>query len=163
MKTFLKKILFLLTLICLAAAFAFFVNYLLRQPHAVEADFAALETELSKASLTDGLKAGTERLLKRNFDLLPGTGEEILYLTAEDFMDVSELLLVKADEDQQETILEGIERRLTNQKNMFENYGTNQFSLLQEAKIYQNEMYICFAAGPNADGIMECVRRAIER
>ena len=159
-----NKLGFCMILLLLTAAYCAFIALLLRQPRAVEADLSALKAAFAAEGLTADMQEGTDRLLKRNFDLLPGAYEEVLYLAPVNFMDVGEVLVVRtSDASAQETVREAVEKRLQSQKNIFENYGTDQFSLLQAAQIYQNEKYICYAAGPHADELLRLVRGAIER
>lgn len=95
MKDLRSKAVFVIGLLLMAATLVFFVSGRLKQPQALEADLKQLEAELFAGNLLCHNQAGTEALLKRNFDLLPSDYEEALYIAPLDFMDVDELLLIR--------------------------------------------------------------------
>ena len=159
-----RKMLFLLILLMLMAGFTFFISGRLRRPHAIPADFSHLQSILEQENLYGKTQMGSEAVLKRNFGILPASCAEVLYLAPDSFMDVDELLLIRFPEPEAaEPLRQSIEKRLDILKNKFENYGTDQYSLLQRAMIYQNEAYICYASGTEAEAWMRLVRQAIER
>ena len=158
-----NKALYLLSMLLVLAAAVLFISLRLRRPHAVEADLPALGAELTAAGLTEHTVFGSEAALKRHFDLLPASFAEMLYFSPETFMDIDEILLIKtADSSQAAAIRAAMEKRIETQKKTFENYGTDQFSLMQEAVIYENERYLCFASGHHAAEALSLIRSRIE-
>ena len=151
-------------MLLILAALAVFIGLRLKQPKATEADLSALEAELKAAGLTKGTASGTEAMLKRNFDLLPSSWSEVLYFMPDNFMNVDEILLIRLpDGSSAESVRRAMEKRLETMKNTFENYGTDQFSLMQKAQIYANGPYVCYTAGHCAEEAMALIRSRIER
>lgn len=158
-----NKIIFLLGLVVLAGGFVLFISLIWRRPQAVEADLSSLQVALREQGLDEATQPGTDQLLKRRFELLPSAYEDLFYLAPETFMDVEELLVIRTGAADQAPIRQAMEKHLESLKNSFENYGTDQYSVLQQALIYQNDQYICYVAGHRAGEMMELVRRMIER
>ena len=160
-----NKIAFLTAMAALLAAFAFFAAARLRQPRAVpDADLPALAAALEAEGLTERTVRAGEAELKRNFGLLPADCGEVLYYTSTDFMDVDELLLVRfSSAAQAEAVQKAMEERRGELLSRFRSYGTDQYSLMQAAKIYKSDGYVLYAAGHHADALLSRVRAEIER
>jgi hypothetical protein len=151
-------------MLLLTAALLLFIAARMRRPAAVDADFGRLRQIIADQAYPTLTKAGTEADLKRHFDILPAQVGDVLYLAPASFIDVDELLLIRLkDGDDGETIRRAMEKRLAVLKASFENYGTDQYSLLQQAQIYQNEKYVCYAAGHYSRELLQTVLREIER
>ena len=160
-----NKIAFLAAMAALLAAFAVFAAARLRQPRALpDTDLSALAAALEAEGLTERTVRAGEAELKRNFGLLPADCGEVLYYTSTDFMDVDEILLVRfSSAAQAEAVQKAMEARRDELLTRFRSYGTDQYSLMQNAKIYKNDGYVVYAAGHQADALMQRVRAAVER
>ena len=64
---------------------------------------------------------------------------------------------------QAEAVQKAMEARKDELLTRFRSYGTDQYSLMQNAKIYRNDGYVLYAAGHHADALLARVRAAIER
>ena len=158
------KLAFLLCMILIAAAFAVFVGLRLRRPHPQACDFSALSETLSEAGTLSASLPGSDASLKRSFGLLPASAEEFLYFEPATFMDVDEVLVARVSSEAQEAeVTAAVTARIEAQKNNFERYGTDQYSLMNEALVYSNGAYVCYAAGHHAAEAMELIRKAVER
>ena len=74
--------------------------------------------------------------MKRFLDLDPSQYESVIYYKSDDAMSASEFVLVKfKDHSQQEPFKETIEKRVKNQKGIFEGYAPQQAELLKNAII----------------------------
>ena len=160
-----NKIAFLAGMTALLAVLSVFIALRLRQPSAVpDADLDALAASLEAEGLTERTVRAGEAELKRNFGLLPSDCGEVVYYTATDFMDVDELLLVRFSEAAQaDTVQKAAQARKEELLNRFRSYGTDQYGLMQEARIYRNGSYVVYAAGHHAEELMNRVKAMIER
>lgn len=158
------KALYIVSMILICLAVSLFLLYRLREPVAVDTDFEALQQALEAQGLTEELSFGSEGNLKRNFDIFPSQYVKYIYYTPTDFMSVDEILLLELTEaSEAEKLAETCRKRIEKQVLMFENYGTDQYSLLQEARIYQNGRYLCFCCGHHSREAMDLIRSSIER
>ena len=158
------KITFILTVILFLGAFSIFIAFRMREPKPIEADFSAVRDALSEGGYLEGLEEGTALRAKASFSLLPGDYEEMLYLVPSYYLDVDEILLVKLPEGASAADLKtAMEAYLERTKKSFENYGTDQFSILQDTVIYQNAPYVLYCAGRNAREASRLIRSMIER
>ena len=163
MKTDSKGI-FIAGILLLIVGLCFFIASRLRLPQAIEADFSAIYRQIKSDELMGSARLGNEAELKRNFNILPSSFQEMLYLAPDNFMEVDELLLLRfSSEESAVAIRDSMEKRLTSLMNNFESYGTDQYSLLQKAQIYQNDAYICYTAGHFGYELMQLLRSHIER
>ena len=165
MKTPLRvKIAFVACMLLLTACLAVFIGLRLRRPHPQACDFAVLSQTLSDAGTLPDSLPGSDASLKRAFGLLPGSAEEFLYFEPATFMDVDEVLVARvSSETQAADVRAACLARIEAQKNNFESYGTDQFSLMNEALVYENGGYVCYTAGHHAAEAMALIRKAIER
>ncbi len=158
--TFAKASFIVLTLL-FAAGFAVFSAWRMKQPQPKEADLAALGEALQGSGLLQASKPGTAQECKKNFGLSSDSYEEILYFSPATFMDVEEVLVVRAPEGAA-AAAEAVEARRSGLQKSFENYGTFQAAMLGDAVIYENGVYACYAAGEHSREIMSMIRKAIE-
>ena len=155
---------FLAILICFFAAFAIFIGSQLIKPVAVEADFTELESRLKEAGFTQGLEPGTDMTLKNHFGLLSTDCAQVVFFAPIDFMDITEILVVEpVNPSQIPDIAEGMKKRIERQKATFENYGTDQFSVLQSAVVYSNDRYVCCVTGKQTAEVLRLIKDTIER
>jgi hypothetical protein len=102
--------------------------------------------------------------LKQYYGLNEGDLEGYAYYGPISMMDVTEVLIVKTfDSSQCEDIEDAIEKRLSEQKNNFNGYGTNQMDLLNHSVIKTKGNYVFFAVAENADEIAENFLKAIKK
>ncbi|MBO4412386.1 MAG: DUF4358 domain-containing protein [Lachnospiraceae bacterium] len=159
-----EKILFIASVAVLTACFAVFIIWRMQKPKAVITDLSSVGNTLSQEGLTTATVPGTVLELKRRFGLLENDYPDILYFTPESFMNVEEILVVRTtDEASADRVEEAIRTSVQGWKDLFENYGTNQFGLLNDSILYRNESYVCYAAGEQAEDVMREIRAAIER
>ena len=158
------KLLYIFSMLLLIAAVCVFVALRLRQPRAAELPLAELGSALEAGGYTAGLSLAGEAQIKRSFGLYAASYEEILYYIPEDFMLADEILIVKmTDASQQKELEEGVRGRIAAQMQIFDNYGTDQYSLLEDAQLYANERYFVYITGHQAREILSLVRSKIER
>lgn len=161
MKNSFAKISFLVLTLLFAAGFAVFSLWRMKQPQPKEADFAALGEALQASGLLQASKPGTAQECKKNFGLSSDSYEEILYFSPATFMDVEEVLVVRAPEGA-DAAAKAMRSRLSELQKSFENYGTFQSAMLKETQIYENGVYACYAAGEHSAEIMAMIRKAVE-
>ena len=161
MKNVFAKGSFIILTLLFAAAFGLFAAWRMKQPQPADADLAALGDALQASGLLQSSKPGSARECKKNFGLSSDAYEEILYFSPVTFMDVEEVLVIRAPEGA-EAAAEAMRTRLSELQKSFENYGTFQSAMLKETQIYENGVYACYAAGEHSREIMMLIREEIE-
>ena len=158
------KILFPSAAVLFAAAFILFILVLMREPVPKDADFSAIREALLREGLTGNMREASERDMKISYGMLPSDFPEALHFTPMTYMDVDELLLVRTSGDEQtEEIMEACEAYRDRQMNVFENYGTDQYTLLSSALLYSNGSYAVYSVGPHAEEALALIRSMTER
>ena len=161
MKNVFAKGSFIILTLLFAAAFGLFAAWRMKQPRPADADLAALGDALQASGLLQSSKPGSARECRKSFGLSSDSYEEILYFSPMTFMDVEEVLVVRAPEGAEATA-EAMRTRLSELQKSFENYGTFQSAMLKETQIYENGVYACYAAGEHSREIMMMIRKAVE-
>ena len=161
MKNVFAKGSFIILTLLFAAAFGLFAAWRMKQPRPADADLAALGDALQASGLLQSSKPGSARECRKSFGLSSDSYEEILYFSPMTFMDVEEVLVVRAPEGA-EAAAEAMRTRLSELQKSFENYGTFQSAMLKETQIYENGVYACYAAGEHSREIMMLIREEIE-
>ena len=161
MKNVFAKGSFIVLTLLFAAAFGLFAAWRMKQPRPADADLAALGDALQASGLLQSSKPGSARECRKSFGLSSDSYEEILYFSPMTFMDVEEVLVVRAPEGA-EAAAEAMRTRLSELQKSFENYGTFQSAMLKETQIDENGVYACYAAGEHSREIMMMIRKAVE-
>ena len=161
MKNVFAKGSFIILTLLFAAAFGLCAAWRMKQPRPADADLAALGDALQASGLLQSSKPGSARECRKSFGLSSDSYEEILYFSPMTFMDVEEVLVVRAPEGAEATA-EAMRTRLSELQKSFENYGTFQSAMLKETQIYENGVYACYAAGEHSREIMMMIRKAVE-
>lgn len=117
-------------------------------------DFGELRKRVeSELSLSD-MQKGDEQLLRRLYGLNAGELKHWILYTAQDNMDVEELLLVEAaEEGQMELIRQAAEKRAETQRNNFEGYGPEQLKLIEKYVLRESEPYVLFVISKDAEAV----------
>ena len=117
-----------------------------------KADFEELEERVETGLNLSGMQKGDEQLLRRLYGLSAGELKHWVLYTAQDNMDVEELLLVEAaEEGQVSQIRQAIEKRVETQKNNFEGYGPEQLKLIEGYVLWESDPYLLFVISENAE------------
>lgn len=117
-------------------------------------DFGVLEAEVEAELDLTHMRRGDEQLLRRLYGLNAGELKAWVLYTAQDNMDVEELLLVEAAETGQVTqICQAVEKRVDTQKNNFEGYGPEQVQLIEKYVIRESDPYVLFVISENAESV----------
>ena len=81
---------------------------------------------------------------------------------SEEIMDVSEVMIAKADAATLDRLEEAVRRRLEAQLAVFRSYGVNQKDLLEGATVLRRGDYLFYAVGESADqwtdAFLACIR-----
>lgn len=118
------------------------------------ADFEQLEARVETELNTAELKRGDEQLLRRLYGLNAGELKHWILYTAQDNMDVEELLFVEvAEEGQMELVHQAMEKRAETQKNNFEGYGPEQVQLIEKYVLRESDPYLLFVISRDAESI----------
>lgn len=123
----------------------------------IEADFLAVVPDLN-------MEKGDGKSLKRFYGLNANDYEEILIYTPSNYMDVSEILIVKAkDSGQLDSVEEAVDVRNAKQLESFSGYGPEQVALLEnyEIKIVGNTLFYCVS--PDASTLKDTFVKSIKK
>lgn len=116
------------------------------------ADFGELETRVETELNTAEMKQGDEQLLRRLYGLNAGELKNWVLYTAQDNMDVEELLFVEvAEEGQMELVHQAAEKRAQTQQNNFEGYGPEQLKLIEKYVLWESDPYLLFVISKDAE------------
>ena len=111
----------------------------------------------------DTVLDGDNVMVKRLYGIDPADYDGIMLKYPSTNMNVNEVFLVKLkDVKQQDQILEAVEKRLETQKNNFENYGTNQYSILKKSVTDVQGNYIMFVVNEKTDPIVKAFEKSLK-
>ncbi|WP_423055502.1 DUF4358 domain-containing protein [Acetobacterium carbinolicum] len=123
----------------------------------VEADLLAASQNLS------GMEKGDGKTLKRYYGLNKSDYQEVLIYVPANYMDVSEILVIKASDSAQLDLIEGaVDVRNAMQLESFGGYGPKQVELLEnhEFKIVGNTLFYCVS--PEASTLKDTFVKSIK-
>ncbi len=97
------------------------------------------------------LEEAPNRIFKRNYGLNANDYEGVVYYTGVNSLDVDEILIIRlADDAQSEELTTAINDRLETLKNSFENYGVDQYALLNASILDVQGNYLLYVVHPDA-------------
>jgi len=123
----------------------------------VEVDLLTVSENLS------GMKKGDGKALKRYYGLNINDFKEALIYVPANYMDVSEVLVIKVhDSDQLDLVEEAVDTRNAMQQESFGSYGPEQVALLDnyEFKIVGNTLFYCVS--PDASTLKDTFVKSIK-
>ena len=128
------------------------------------ADFKDVKKAVEKTVKDDDtVLDGDNVMVKRLYGIDPADYDGIMLKYPSTNMNVNEVFLVKLkDVKQQDQILEAVEKRLETQKNNFENYGTNQYSILKKSVTDVQGNYIMFVVNEKTDPIVKAFEKSLK-
>lgn len=128
------------------------------------ADFKDVKKVVEKTVKDDDtVLDGDNVMVKRLYGIDPADYDGIMLKYPSTNMNVNEVFLVKLkDVKQQDQILEAVEKRLETQKNNFENYGTNQYSILKKSVTDVQGNYIMFVVNEKTDPIVKAFEKSLK-
>ena len=131
---------------------------------ASNADFKDVKKAVEKTVKDDDtVLDGDNVMVKRLYGIDPADYDGIMLKYPSTNMNVNEVFLVKLkDVKQQDQILEAVEKRLETQKNNFENYGTNQYSILKKSVTDVQGNYIMFVVNEKTDPIVKAFEKSLK-
>ena len=110
------------------------------------------------------MQRASDILLRKNLGLDADTLSGAVYYATTDFMDVSEVLILKeADTDLLDTVEQTVRERIKASRAVFESYGPEQVALLDNAQIYRKADYLILVIKDRADVLCGKIRGLIER
>ena len=129
-----------------------------------KADFKDVKKAVEKTVKGDEtMLDGDNVMVKRLYGLDPADYDGVMLKYPSTNMNVNEVFLVKLkDVKQQEQVQEAIERRLATQKNNFENYGTNQYSILKKSVIDVQGNYIMFVVNEKTSPVVKAFENSLK-
>ena len=108
-----------------------------------------IDQEMSSLNGVTDLIRKDDRAASSSFGFVPS---DYIYYKSNDIMDVRELFIAKAaDDDEMDRLTEAAAGRLAVQIDNFTGYGTNQLEKLEHAILMQKGDYYFYAVGDEAD------------
>ena len=128
-----------------------------------KATFDSVQKDVAKCvEKDDTMLDGDKNMVKRLYGLDPGEYEGVMLKYPSTNMNVDEVFLVKLKNlAQQDSVTAAIEKRLETQKNNFDGYGTNQYSILEKSVIDVRGNYIMFVVAEKTDPIVKTFEESI--
>ena len=127
-----------------------------------DVDFSVIRSAIAAAPGVADLKALDENGFQERMDATPAGCEGWLMAGSDDIMDVSEVMIAKADEATLDDLEAAVQRRLEAQLAVFRSYGVNQKDLLEGATLMRRGNYLFYAVGEHADqwedAFLACIR-----
>ncbi|MDO9491306.1 DUF4358 domain-containing protein [Acetobacterium sp.] len=124
-----------------------------------------VETDLLAASQNlSGMEKGDGKALKRYYGLNINDYQEALIYVPANYMDVSELLVIKVNDPAQLDLVEAaVDNRNAMQQESFDGYGPEQVALLDnyEFKIVGNTLFYCVS--PDASTLKDTFVKSIKK
>ena len=141
-----------LTRFLLVLALVAFAAYMLHRGDVRDVDFDLIRPVLDRAAADDELMTLDENAFRKRFGLDPDGCEGWALYGSDYVMNVDELLVVKApDEDVREAILEAARARRDEQFRLFRDYGTDQASRLESAILWQRGPYVFYGVSARVE------------
>lgn len=127
-----------------------------------DVDFSAIQSAIAAAPGVSELKMLDENGFQERLDVAPTGCEDWLMAGSDEIMDVSELMIARADEATLDDLETAVQRRLEAQLAVFRSYGVNQKDLLEGATLLRRGNYLFYAVGERADqwedAFLACIR-----
>ncbi len=147
----------------LVAALLIFVVVVFRGDSGKTVDFDSLRIALSQDATIAALTEEDRSYLSKTWGLDGTDYEAYLVYKADGVLDVSELLIVKtSDAEQQENLALTLQTYLDTLLSTWQSYGTTQYDTLRNALILQKGDCFIFAVSENIDQweeeILACIR-----
>ena len=111
----------------------------------------------------DTMTKGDDKQVRRFYNIAPEDVQYFLYVPST-VMSVDEILVIKAKSNEQaESLRDVVNSRLDSQKKSFEQYGTNQMGLLNNAVLEIKGNYLLFAVSEKASELKEQFENTIRK
>ncbi len=150
-----------LELLCVAALIAFIVALFLTRSGGTDKDLGDVSAP-TISQLPDGMEALSNAEAAKTFGLDLDKVESLAAFEDPDIMDVSELLLVKLnDEKDMPACREAVEKHIADQKNLYKSYAPEQYALLSDSVLETRGNLLFYATAQNADALYDAFRNAL--
>ncbi len=158
-----KNIFFFIIELLLLVFLVFYICMLFLENTTKDVSINTIQKVMEQNDTVANLVEGDANTLKRTFSLEAGTYDSALVYTSDSLMDVSELLIVKTEDAEQLTAIENaVTHHLEEQKQKFNGYGTDQYSLLEHAIITVKGNYLFYGISNQADrweeAFLSCIK-----
>ena len=146
----------------LLAALAVYTVLVVGANSARDVDFSVIRSAIAAAPGVSELNTLDENGFQERMDATPAGCEDWLMVGSDEIMDVSELMIAKADEATLDGLESAVQKRLEAQLAVFRSYGVNQKDLLEGATLLRRGNYLFYAVGEHADqwedAFLACIR-----
>jgi len=125
---------------------------------------ASVEADILASAKTQDMTKGDGKTLKRFYGLNVSDFEEVVIYTPSNYMDVSEILIIKAKDAAQLDLIEtAVDTRVAKQLESFSGYGPGQCALLEnyEIKIIGNTLFYCVS--PDAIALKDSFKKSMQK
>ena len=122
-----------------------------------------IEADLLASGETQGMIKADGKALKRIYGLNINDFEEVAVYTPSNYMDVSEILIIKSKDAAQLDLIEiAVDTRVAKQLESFNGYGPEQCALLDnyEIKIIGNTLFYCVS--PDAANLKDTFKKSMK-
>lgn len=157
-----KKTLYLvLELLCVALLIAFIVTLFLTRSGGTDKDLGALSAPVIE-QLPDGMEALSNAEAAKVYGLDLDLVESLAAFEDPDIMDVSEVLLVKLNDEKDAAVCRAaVEKHIAEQKNLYKSYAPEQYALLEDCVLETRGNLLFYATDETADTLYDAFRKAL--
>ena len=112
----------------------------------------------------DGMEEASDLMLRTMYGFDREAVDGAVCFASQDFMDVREVLILKAADDNVPAEAEALVlRRIEEEKAVFESYAPEAFSLLSKAQVWRRGPWLVVVIRENAEDLVLKIRGMIER
>ena len=143
-------------LVCVAVLIVFIIVLIGAHIGGTQKTAAELGAPFSSVITPDFMTKESEQSALELFNLPPDKTEGVVFYANESVMDVSELLIVKlVDENDGAEFREAIEKRVEEQRTLYQKYAPKQYALLTNSIIAVSGNAVFYCTAENADELYE--------
>ena len=148
-----------ITCVILLAVFIFIVSF---QDRLSSTPFEQVSTSVSSVCNLEGLIKADKLRLKKQFSFDANSFKNFSYQLSDSVMDVRELLIISLnDTEQQDTIVEALEKYVTDKQQLFEGYAPEESKLLASHVLIASKGYVLFYVGEDTEKVSSAFQQII--
>lgn len=148
-----------ITCVIILAVFIFFIS---SQEKLSTTPFEQVKESVSSVCDLDGLKKADKLKLKKQFAFDADSFKSFSYTLSDSVMDVRELLIISLDNtEQQDSVVDVLEKYVTEKQQLFEGYAPEQSNLLASHVLIASRGYVLFYVGKDTEKVSSAFQQIL--
>ncbi len=144
-------------LVCLVA----FIIFVSSDEETSATDPEHLCKQIISSVNTDGMTERNNLFLKKRYNTDTEQLDYFCYYSTDSVMDVREILIIRADKEHCEPIMESVESQRQEKIRLFDSYAPEQSSLLKNAALVYEKGYLFYYVGENPSDALLLFRNSL--